>query len=167
MEQSDCKSVEAFSLYLKNGEKSQSTIEKYVRDVKKFFAYAGTGISLENLARSKILEYKDYLGKNYKPASANSMLIALNGYMKFAGRPDCCVRTFRTQKQIFRDAERELSREEYNRLVLEAAKQGKDQLFHILQTIGATGIRVSELSFITAESLANGMVTIQCKEKRG
>lgn len=79
--------------------------------------------SEEQPIRSQILEYKEYLGKSYKVSSANSMIIALNAYLRFIGRPECCVRTFRMQKQIFRDADREITRDEYKRLVQEALKR--------------------------------------------
>ena len=93
------------------------------------------------------------------------MLVALNSYLKFAGRADCCVRTFRMQKQIFREADRELSCEEYRRLVEAVGRSGNERLCHILQTIGATGIRISELPFITVEVLRRGTVSVQCKGK--
>ena len=117
----------------------------------------------EQPIRSQILEYKEYLGKSYKVSSANSMIIALNAYLRFIGRPECCVRTFRMQKQIFRDADREITRDEYKRLVQEARNMGNDRLSHILQTVSSTGIRISELPFITVEALKRSMVTIQCK----
>ncbi len=107
----------------------------------------------EQPIRSQILEYKEYLGKSYKVSSANSMIIALNAYLRFIGRPECCVRTFRMQKQIFRDADREITRDEYKRLVQEARNMGNDRLSHILQTVSSTGIRISELPFITVEAL--------------
>ena len=165
MESSGCRTVAAFAQYLETEEKSKSTIAKYVRDVNKFFSYIGAGKSAKELVREWVLEYKEYLLKNYKPASANSMLVALNSYLKFAGRADCCVRTFRMQKQIFREADRELSCEEYRRLVRAAGRSGNERLCHILQTIGATGIRISELPFITVEALRRGTVSVQCKGK--
>lgn len=86
MESSGCRTVAAFAQYLETEEKSKSTIAKYVRDVNKFFSYIGAGKSAKELVREWVLEYKEYLLKNYKPASANSMLVALNSYLKFAGR---------------------------------------------------------------------------------
>ena len=165
MKEKNIKLLEAFGQHLRSSEKSRNTVEKYIRDVRKFLNYYEMETSEEQPIRSQILEYKEYLGKSYKVSSANSMIIALNAYLRFIGRPECCVRTFRMQKQIFRDADREITRDEYKRLVQEARNMGNDRLSHILQTVSSTGIRISELPFITVEALKRSMVTIQCKGK--
>ncbi len=117
------------------------------------------------LKREWVLCYKEYLIERYKVTSTNSMLAALNGYLKFIGREDCCVKLCRVQRQIFREEDKELSQEEYRRLVIRAKQDGNPRLGCILQTIGSTGIRVGELSYITVEALDKMIVCIRSKGK--
>ena len=139
--------TEAFAAFLRNGEKSINTVEKYVRDVRQFLDFIR---DKGEMNRETVIQYKESLLEKYKKSSVNSMLIAINCYLKFIGKENLCVRTCRIQRQIFRAEEREMSRKEYERLVREAQRQGNSRLCHIIQTMGATGIRVSELPFITA-----------------
>ena len=117
------------------------------------------------LKREWVLCYKEYLIERYKVTSTNSMLAALNGYLKFIGREDCCVKLCRVQRQIFREEDKELSQEEYRRLVIRAKQDGNPRLGCILQTIGSTGIRVGELPYITVEALDKMIVCIRSKGK--
>lgn len=142
-------------------EKSAATREKYARDLRRFTAFAA-GRALE---KALVLEYKAALTGRYAVASANSMLAAVNGFLKFAGRADCCVRQFKVQRQTFCPAEKELTRAEYTRLVQAARAKGSQRLCLILQTICGTGIRVSELVHITAEAARRGEAVITCKGK--
>ncbi len=153
--------IEAFSKYLQRQEKSKNTVEKYVRDVRKFFSFLGR----DEINRDSVLRYKEELQRDYKPSSANSMLVALNAYLRFIEKPECRVQVCRIQREIFRSEEKELTKEEYRKLVETAQSQGKDRLSHILQTIGATGIRVSELRYITVEALEQKMARVSCKGK--
>lgn len=153
--------LEAYRLHLYEQEKSKNTIEKYIRDVKKFLNFAAG----EEIDRELALQYKEALQGSYQTSSVNSMLIALNGFLRFVGRGDCQLKICRVQRQIFRAEERELDRKEYQRLVREAGKQGKDRLCHILQTIACTGIRIGELQYITAEALRTRRVRIDFKGK--
>ena len=153
--------VTAFVDYLKRAEKSRNTVEKYVRDVRHFLCFLGE----DPLERDAVLLYKETLLKEYRPSSVNSMLVALNCYLKFIGRPECRVQVCRIQREIFRAEDRELTREEYCRLIETAQSQGKERLSCILQTIGATGIRVSELRHITVDALEKRMAHISCKGK--
>ena len=153
--------IEAFSKYLQRQEKSKNTVEKYVRDVRKFFSFLGR----DEINRDSVLRYKEELQREYKPSSANSMLVALNTYLKFIEKPECRVQVCRIQREIFRSEEKELTKEEYRKLVETAQSQGKDRLSHILQTIGATGIRVSELRFFTVEAVRAGKAVVTNKGK--
>lgn len=153
--------LDAYRQYLYEQEKSRNTIGKYVRDVTKFLDFAGG----EEIERSLVFQYKEALQKDYQTSSVNSMLIALNGFLRFAGKEDCQVKICRMQRQIFREEERELGQKEYQRLVMEARRQGKDRLCHILQTIACTGIRIGELQYITTENLRTRRVTINFKGK--
>ena len=109
--------------------------------------------------------YKEHLLKSYKISSANSMLTALNGYLRYLGMQECCVSVYRMQRQLFRDIQRELTRDEYRELVRIAAGSKRKRLYCLMQTIGATGIRVSELKYITVEALKSQIVTIRSKGK--
>lgn len=150
-----------YRLYLVSQEKSDNTIEKYIRDVKRLLMYTGR----ERPQREMVLAYKSSLKEQYQLSSANSMLMAANHYLKYKGLEECRVSAFKQQRKIFSEERRQLSRREYERLVLEARKRGMVQMEHILQTIGMTGIRVGELAFITAESLKQKAVRIHFKNK--
>ena len=99
------------------------------------------------------------------PATINAKLAAVNGFLRFLGRPECCVRQVRRQRRVFREKGRDLSRSEYLRLVQAAKRQGRERLCLVLQTICATGIRVSELRFITGEAVRSGRATVSGKGK--
>jgi len=155
------KMLDSFADYLKDDEKRPATIEKYMRDLRKFHVYAKG----RQVDKQMLLEYKEFLGENYAASSANSMLAALNIFMDFAGWTDCHLKPFRIQKEAFCSEEKELSRAEYFRLVDAAGKKGDERLQMIIQTICGTGIRISELEHITAESVKRGEATVNCKGK--
>lgn len=154
--------LEKFERQLRAEEKSNATVAKYLHDTKVFLHYIGkhTGIRKE-----EVIAYKQYLAEQYKVTSANSMLAAVNAYLRFAGYADCVVKTFKVQRETFRDRDRELNLEEYHRLLDAAQKLGKIRLFFLIQTIAATGIRVSELPFITVESLYIRRARVSLKGK--
>ena len=143
-------------------EKSNVTIEKYLRDIKAFCVY------LENTHANKeiVIEYKkELISRGYSVRSINSMLAAINKLFAFLGWYDCKVKPLKIQQEVFRSEEKELTRAEYMRLV-NIAKKKKDEKFSlILQTICGTGIRVSELQYITVEAAQKGSVCVQCKAK--
>lgn len=143
-------------------EKSPATVEKYVRDVSTLAA-ATDG---EKLSREDVLRYKQMLAeKGYAARSINSMLAALNSFFSFLGWDDLKMKTVKTQRQIFCPEEKELTKEEYGRLVNTARRKGNQRLELILQTICSTGIRVSELQFITVEAARKNEATVSCKGK--
>lgn len=150
--------------YLYEEEKSEATIKKYMRDLGKLAAYAGG----KEVTKKLVVGYKEYLRKKkkYKLTSINSFLVAANRLFEYLGWYDLRVRTYRIQKEAFVPENRDLSREEYKRLVKAALKKGKIRLAMILQTICATGMRISELSGVTMESVAEGVVEIYCKGKQ-
>lgn len=180
-----------FKNYLYEKEKNPRTIGKYLHDVECFLEFiqrqdseiwkpkndrapasapksrkaSGRMKGADDIRREQIFEYKEYLIQHYKPASVNSMLVALNSYLEFCGRRDYKVQLCRIQKQIFREEEKELSMEEYQRLVQQAEKNGNLRMSCILQTIGSTGIRIGELPYITVEALKKKVVHIQFKGK--
>ena len=150
-----------FELYLKNEEKSIATIEKYIRDVKCFAKFADNS----DISKQTVLEYKKKLGESYAAASANSMIAALNSFLRFCGWHDLCVKQFKIQRQAYCTEEKELSRAEYISLLEAANANNNKRLNLIIQTICGTGIRVSELQYITVEALQNGEAIVNCKGK--
>ncbi len=154
-------SVSRFRLHLAAHDKSQNTIDKYIRDVKKFLGFNQGG----PLNHTAVVRYREYLVACYKPSSVNSMLAALNSYLEFLDQKDCCVSLLRIQREMFLDETKELTREEYCRLVEQADRDGNIRLFYILQTLAGSGIRISELSAITVESLGQKTVSINSKGK--
>lgn len=150
-----------FELYLKNEEKSIATIEKYIRDVKCFAKFADNS----DISKQTVLEYKKKLGESYAAASANSMIAALNSFLRFCGWHDLCVKQFKIQRQAYCTEEKELSRAEYIRLLEAANANNNKRLNLIIQTICGTGIRVSELQYITVSAINNGEAVVNCKGK--
>lgn len=151
--------LQIFKAMLLETEKSGLTIDKYMRDVRKFKEWLGERM----ICKSETLAYKSYLLEQYAIASVNSMLSSLNSYLKYCGRADCCVSIIKTQRRMFCDEEKELTKEEYMRLL--AAAKNKSWLSLLMQTIGTTGIRVSEHRFITVEAAKSGKATVKCKGK--
>ncbi len=153
--------IEKFREYLFNEEKAVATIEKYIRDVLVFMAW----LSGTEVTKMAVLEYKQELTEKYAPASVNAALSSLNSFFIFNEWYDCKVKSLKIQKQIFAERNKELTKAEYERL-LDAAKQKKNErLYYLMQTICASGIRVSELSAITIEAIRARQATIKCKGK--
>ena len=146
---------------LRDEEKSAATVDKYMREARRFARYAGA----REANKGVVLAYKSELGRAYPPKSANSMLAALNSLLRFAGRNDLSVRQFRLQTETYRSESAELTREEYFRLVSAAEQKGDTMTSLLLQTVCCSGIRVSELGFVTAEAAAKGETTVSCKGK--
>ncbi len=152
--------IDAFAKYLAEEEKSSVTIAKYVRDVQRFLRW----LSGQDVTRERTIAYKRHLlARGYALRSVNSMLAAVNSFLVFCGLTDCRVRLCRMQREIYQRAERELSRAEYLRLL--RAAEGNRRLWLLMQTICATGIRVSELRYFTVEAVRRGEVSVACKNK--
>ena len=152
--------IQHFSEYLLREEKSSATYEKYCRDVREFYFFTRG----EPVTKELVIAYKkDCMEKNYAVRSINSMLASINSFLDFMGWRECKVKSIRLQKQTFCAEEKELTREEYLRL-LKAAKED-EQLYMILQTICGTGIRVSELKYFTLEMVKQGSILVSCKNK--
>ena len=155
------KILQEFELYLRNEERSKATIEKYMRDVRCFVGFIGS----TEVSKQSVVDYKNKLGNSYAVASANSMIAALNSFLRFCGWHDLCVKQFRVQRQAYCSEEKELTRAEYIRLLEAANKKHNERLNLIIQTICGTGIRVSELQYITVEALGKGEAVVNCKGK--
>lgn len=154
--------IAGFEKYLRLEEKSAHTVEKYLRDVRRFAAFVGE----QAIGKEITLAYKQHLlDCGYAVRSVNSMLASINSLFCQLGWYDCRVKTLKSQKQIFCAEESELTKEEYLRLVHTANRRGNRRLSLILQCICSTGIRVSELEFITAEAAKEGRAVVSCKGK--
>lgn len=151
--------MEAYKAHLLREEKSPLTVEKYLRDVRKFTAWLGE----RSVTKENTLAYKTMLAERYAVSSVNSMLSALNSWLAFMGRADCRVKFIKQQRRMFSHAEKELTRAEYERLVRAAGTNPRLQL--LLQTICSTGIRVSEHRFITVEAAKRGYAQVRLKGK--
>lgn len=155
--------IDEFRLRLEEEEKLSATIDKYIRDVRTFFAYAGV---TESINKTTMIAYKECLITKYAAASVNSMLTSVNIFLKEMNWHDCVVKILKIQKEAFRAKERDLTKEEYYRLVRAAEKKGNIRLSLIMQTIGSTGIRISELKYITVAAINMGYASVCSKGKR-
>ncbi len=153
--------IKAFEKHLKDDEKSENTVAKYLHDLNCFLSFSQG----KPIDKAIILEYKAILGEQYAPASANSMIAAINAFLRFMGWVNCCIKQFKVQKKAFCSEEKELTKAEYISLVNTAKQKGNERLNLILQTICGTGIRVSELQFITVEAVRKGEAVVSCKNK--
>lgn len=155
--------IQKFQEKLLEDEKTDATIKKYIHDIRIFFTYIGSeGI----VSKAIMIAYKEYLVHHYAAVSVNSMLAAVNVFMKDLGWYDCVVKALKIQKEAFRAGDRELSKDEYYRLLNAAKKKGNIRLYMIMQTLCATGIRISELKFITVESLNKQCARVCSKGKQ-
>ena len=157
----DPKKMQEFEFHLRNEERSAATIEKYMRDVRFFASF----VCDAEIDKQTVLDYKSKLGESYAVASANSMIAAMNCFLRFCGWHDLCVKQFKMQREVYCSEEKELTRAEYVRLLEAANAKHNERLNLIIQTICGTGIRVSELQYITVEALHNGEAIVNCKGK--
>lgn len=155
------KVIAGFKEYLILEERSVATIQKYIRDVKAFTAYAQNG----TITKETVIAYKKYLQENYAVRSVNSMLASINSLFSLLGWNDLKVKSLKLQQQVFCPEEKELTKAEYTRLCKAAERKHNKRLCLILQTICGTGIRVSELQFITIEAAQCGEAVVNCKVK--
>ncbi|MBQ2967389.1 MAG: tyrosine-type recombinase/integrase [Clostridia bacterium] len=153
--------INDYKKHLNREEKSQATLEKYVRDITAFKVW----MKDSELTKEKVLDYKSYLTENYAPASVNSMLSSINSFFEYNEWYELRVRSLKIQKKIFADKDKELSKAEYERLLKAAKRKNNEQLNLLMQTICSTGIRVSELRAITVSAIKSRQATINCKGK--
>lgn len=153
--------IAAFKEHLILEERSTATIQKYIRDVKAFMAYAQNSA----ITKETVIAYKKYLQENYAVRSVNSMLASINSLFVFLGWHGLKVKTLKLQQQVYCPEEKELTKAEYTRLCKAAQRRHNERLNLIMQTICGTGIRVSELQFITVEAAKCGETVVRCKGK--
>lgn len=154
--------MERFARHLRQEERSPGTVAKYLRDVSAFAHWLGSAPVTKELATG----WKEHLRtQGYAPTTINSMLAAINGLFHFLGWDECRVKFLKVQRRLFRDAGRELTRPEYDRLLETARERGQERLALLMETICATGIRVSEVRHITVEAARRGRAEIASKGK--
>ncbi len=154
-------SIEQYAAYLRYQEKANNTLLKYVHDLTGLYKW----LDERPLTKTAMIEWKEHLAAAYAPASVNSMLAAANSFLKFMDWLELIIKPLKIQKSLFCDEQREMTKDEYTRLVKTAMRKGNERLSLVLQTICATGIRVSELQFITAEAVCMGRTEINNKGK--
>ena len=154
--------IAGYARYLRQEERSQGTIDKYLRDIRHFCAWLGD----RSVTKEVAAQWKEYLvEQKYAPVTVNSMLSSVNGFLRFVGWEECRVKFLRIQRRTFRDRSRDLNREEYQRLLDTAEARGQKRLALLMETICATGIRVSEVRYITVEAARRGRTDISLKGK--
>lgn len=154
--------IAAFAVYLKSEEKSENTIEKYIRDVRAFTTYMGNA----EITKEAVIAYKNkLLSEGYAVRSINSMVASINSLFAFLGWQNLKVKSLKLQQQIYCSEEKELTKAEYMRLVNTAKQKGNERLNLLIQTICGTGIRVSELQYITVEAVTSGEALVSLKGK--
>lgn len=153
--------IHSFKTYLIEEEKSENTIEKYIRDVTFFMMW----LTSREVTKILALEYKKELCEKYAPASVNAAISSLNSFFAFIGWHDIRIKALKIQRQIFSSKDKELTKAEYERLLTAAKSKKNERLYLLMQTICSTGIRVSELRFVTCEAVKKGQAVISCKGK--
>ncbi len=154
--------INAFTQLLREEEREPATIEKYMRDIRMFAAWAkGREVSKELSAA-----WKEHLkADGLQPGTVNSKLSVLNRFCAFLGREDCRAKYLKIQHRLFRPTDRNLTKEEYQRLLDAASGVGKERLALLMEVICATGIRVSEVRHITVEAAQAGRADVALKGK--
>jgi len=152
----------SFVQYLQDKERSPATIQKYRRCLEQFFLWLPKE---KTVSKANVVQYKNHLMESHAPGGVNTILAALNGFFRFMNWNDCIVKPLHIQRRLFSDQKRELHREEYIRLVETARLRNNTQLELILQLMASTGMRVSEISYVTAEALECNRIQIHLKGK--
>lgn len=155
------KLLNSFISHLHEQEKSNSTIQSYQRELFSLQMY----IDDNKLTKDKLIEYKAILTKQYTPSTCNVAISAINSFLRFIGRQDLTIKPLKIQRQIFEDKDRELTKKDYEKLIRAATINGDERTALAIQTICATGIRVSELQYITVDAIKSGQAQVNNKGK--
>lgn len=153
--------IAAFDRYLSAEERSAGTREKYIRDLRAFAAW----LNGRAVTKESVTAWKERLAEDHRPVTVNAMLSAVHAFLRFAGWEECRVKYLRLQRRLFRDSSRELTREEYGRLLATARSLGRERLALAMEAMGAAGIRVSEVRYLTVEAVRSGRAEISLKGK--
>ena len=154
--------IMAYGGYLRTEERAPGTIEKYLRDARSFAVWLdGAPVTKENATGWK----EQLRAQGYAPVTINSMLAALNNLFRFLGWNECHMKFLKIQRRLFRDTARELTRTEYEQLIRTAEAQDKHRLALLMEAICATGVRVSEVKYLTVEAARTGCAEISLCRK--
>ena len=154
--------IVSFGQFLREDERSAATVEKYLREVRLFAVF----LDGREVTKAAVAQWKaTLLAENYNPTTVNGKLSAIDRFLSFMGWEDCRVKHLRLQRRLFRESNRELTKTEYERLLAAADECGKERLSLLMETICATGIRVSEVRYITVETANAGKAEISLKGK--
>ena len=155
--------IEQYKHHLHMEERSDSTVQKYDSALTRLYDFLPDD---KEVTKERLLDWKGQLAMNNAASTVNVFISAVNSFFSFLGWSDLHIKQVKTQKTVFRDQERELTRAEYLRLLEAARKAGNMRLFYLMQTLAATGIRISELPFITVQAVRAGSATVNCKGKQ-
>ena len=155
------KLLKSYIEYLREQEKSISTIQSYQRELFSLKMH----LDEEKVTKEKLIDYKAMIATQYKPSSCNVAISAINSFLKYINRTDLCIKPLKIQRQIFENRDKELTKKDYEKLIKAANINGQETLSLIIQSICSTGIRVSELCYITVESLKEGKCLVINKGK--
>ena len=153
--------IRKFKEQLYYNEKSTATIQKYVASIEKFTEY----LNGEELTKERLLEYREWMEQRYSPQTVNVEISAINAWLKFCKMDSLRLKMLRVQRESFLSEEREITKAEYQKLLSTAKRIGKERLYLIMMTLGGTGIRISELKYITVEAIQCGRAQIRMKGK--
>lgn len=159
----DMKMIGRYKTYLYGEERSEATIRKYMRDVMHFYRYLP--VDDKAITKERLVNYKNSLLQEYKVSSINSMLVALNGLLDYLKLGYLKLKLYKVQRSVFYEEDKELTKEEYKRLLNTALRNKDVRLYMLLQTICGTGIRVSEHKYITVQAVKEGKAIVQNKGK--
>ncbi len=153
--------IHNFEQTLRESEHSEATIEKYTAALRNLMYF----LQGEEITKIRLIKFRDMLKMNHSAQTVNGAISAINGYLDMIGLSDCKLKLLKVQKQDFCLDAKEMTREEYNRLVNAARQQKRYRLLLLMETICATGIRVSEVKYITVEAAKSGKAEIAMKGK--
>ncbi|MBR0282006.1 MAG: tyrosine-type recombinase/integrase [Oscillibacter sp.] len=155
--------IQAYAENLHMEEHSESTVRKYANALTSFYEWLAED---KSVAKERLLLWKAEIGAKNAASTVNVMISAVNSFLAFMSWDNLRVKQVKTQRRIYRDKDRELTKSEYMRLLNAARNKGNLRLYYLMQTLGSTGIRVSELPYITLEALRNGSAVVDCKGKQ-
>ena len=155
------KLLDKYITHLRCEERALATVQKYRRDIGRFYDFCAERAVTKEL----VIQFKEFLIREYKATSANSILVAVNGFLRYNGWHSCCVKLVKIQRSMYRDGRRELTKEEYYRLLRSAGQKKDKRLVLLLQTLCSVGLRVGELKAITYRAVCSGRAEIRNKGK--
>ena len=153
--------IDEFKGYLYCGERASATVQKYLGSVKRLKDY----LNGDKITKERLLEYREFLLTQHCPQTVNVEISAINAYLKFFKMDQMCLKLLRIQREVFLPENREITKDDYQKLLVTAKQHGKERLYFIMMTLAGTGIRISELKYITVEAITCGKAKIRMKGK--